>query len=158
VKKLLWLAALLIVVFTSGCGIYTTTGSLNPPFSQSKDSTTLYFSGYNRETYFSGYVLWYREEGTISYSVCGYKNQIDVFPTIPEDSDSTWVSFDDRTNDSDNPRIVYEVQVSDLYAQEDLTKSFYEIYEDEGRQFYFAVSAYGINGEESEKIEFGIWP
>jgi hypothetical protein len=148
---------LFLLISFNGCGIYTTLGSLNPPFDHSRGVNSLIFSGYNPEPYFWGYVIWYKESEDRPYTPCGYKNKI-AFPTIPKNAGPDYVSQTDYTMDPDNPRIVYTVSIQDLYPQENLTKSFYTLWGEEQKRFYFAVSSYGINGEESEKVEFGIWP
>jgi len=148
---------LFLLLFSSGCGIYTTLGSLDPPFDHSRSANSLTFAGHNTESYFWGYVIWYRESETESYTHCGYKNKI-PFPTIPKGSDPSYVDQIDYTSDPVNPRIVYTVYIQDLYPQGNLNRSFYNLWSEEHRSFYFAVSSCGFNGEESEKVEFGIWP
>jgi hypothetical protein len=154
-RKTLVLTAVLLA---GGCGLYTTGNALNPPFSISKTQLTLQFSGYNPETYFSGYVLWYKEDAADDYFYCQYKDVLDI-PTIPkyEDMLVDWVEAVDNRSDIVNPRIDYTVDVSDI---EDPTsgKSFSDIYQDDEKKFYFAVSAWGVNGEESALVEFGLWP
>ncbi|MGQ9616717.1 MAG: hypothetical protein ACUVWJ_10015 [Spirochaetota bacterium] len=98
-------------------------------------------------------MIWYKESESDIYIPCGYKKKI-PFPTIPKGSDEEYVSQIDYTSDPDNPRIVYTVYIEDLYPQDNLTKSFYTLSREEGRSFYFAVSSYGINGEQSERVEF----
>jgi hypothetical protein len=139
-----------------GCGIYATLDPLNPPFDQIQESETLTFSGFNTESYFAGYVLWYRESTTRPYRVCGYKNDI-PFPTIPKGAGSDIVQSIDKTGE-DPPKTVFIVDIKDLYPQDNLNKSFVDLNSQEDLQFYIAVSAYGENDEESEKIEFGKWP
>lgn len=132
---------LILITGLSACGIYETTGALNPPFGQQITETTLQFSGDNEEDYFAGYVLWYKEEQNDLYTVCVYQGRADI-PTIPRDETSS-------TN-------TYSISIKDLQPVDE-NVSFIEL-KDEGRYFYFAVSSYGINGEESEKVEFGKWP
>ena len=125
----------------SACGIYETTGALNPPFGQQITETTLQFSGDNPEDYFAGYVLWYKEDESEQYTVCVYQGKADM-PTIPRDETST--------------ANTYIIDINDLQPiDENLS---FIVLKDEGRFFFFAVSSYGINGEESEKVEFGKWP
>ncbi len=148
---------LFLLMVSNRCGIYTTLGSLEPPFDHSITANSLVFAGYNTESYFWGYVIWYKEAEDEQYTPCGYKNKI-PFPTIPKGSGLDYVRQIDYSSDPVNPRIVYTVSIQDLYPQEDPTKSFYTLWHEENRSFYFAVSSYGINSEQSEKIEFGIWP
>jgi hypothetical protein len=146
------------IMLAGGCGLYITGNALNPPFSISKTSLTLQFSGHNPETYFSGYNLWYKEEGGSGYSYCQYKGEFDI-PTIPkyEDMPPGWVDAVDNRGDILNPRIDYTVDVSDIEDPAS-NKSFSEINDEEGKRFFFAVSAWGINGEQSALVEFGLWP
>ncbi len=116
----------------------------------------LTFSGFNTEPYFLGYVLWYRKSTTDPYIVCGYKRDI-PFPTIPKGAGADIVQSEDKTGE-DPPKTVFFVDIKDLYPQDNLNKSFVDLYYQERMHFYIAVSAYGENDEESEKIEFGIWP
>jgi len=141
-----------------GCGIYITEGALNPPFSISMEQQKLKFSGYNLEDDFSGYILWYKDNEYDEYFPCVYKETI-YKPTIPkfEDMEPDWVDAVDNRGDPENPRIDYTVMIEDLKHFEK-NKGFYALYTAEDSHFYFAVSSYGINGEESEKVEFGIWP
>lgn len=120
----------------NSCGIYTAQRALNPPFSQQTTDIDLTFSGYNVEPNFSGYVLWYKEIDVNEYFfVCGYNGKYDK-PTIP---------------------LVPPVETTKTIKLEDLshqiTGNFKELI-DNGREFKFAVSSYGINGEESAKVEF----
>jgi hypothetical protein len=154
--RLIGLLFLLFFLLIAGCGIYATLDPLNPPFDQIQESETLTFSGFNTESYFSGYVLWYRETTTGLYKVCGYKNDI-PFPTIPKGAGSDIVQSDDLTGE-DPPKIKYIIDIKDLYPQDNLNKSFVDLNRQEDMQFYIAVSAYGENDEQSEKIEFGKWP
>lgn len=157
-----------LLIFNS-CGIYTTTAPLNPPFAQSMDSANLYFAGYNGqnvqpvpEDWFAGYNLYYKREINDYYKVCAYKQAI-PYPTIPEqvviDGDTNYIYFEDKTSE-DPPRIEFTINIENLYPQEDFSRSFYELHEDEQDrpQFFFAVSAVGDEDEESERIEFGAWP
>ncbi len=134
---------LCIVIFTvfSSCGIYETTEALNPPFDHHITEIALQFTGDNSEDYFSGYVLWYKEDENEEYKVCVYEGRADI-PTIPKDETSTVNT--------------YTIDIKDLQPIDE-NSSFYML-KDDGRFFYFAVSSYGTNGEESEKVEFGRWP
>jgi len=154
---------IIIIIFLGNCGIYTIEGVLEPPFGLSKSFTSLKFSGYNTEEYFWGYVIWYKKKADDIYTVCGYREKF-PFPTIPKidimRSNSSygeeWVKYNDYTDDLLNPRIEYEVFLEDLRPW-DSNKNFVEL-NNKGIKYYFAVSSYGINGEESEKVEFGRWP
>ncbi len=151
-----YISLFLGLLIASGCGIYTTSDPLKPPFYQTISSTSLNFSGFNEESYFQGYVLWYKENEDETYLPCGYKGSM-PFPTIPRGADQNYVYQVDNTADTEDPRITYTVYIQDLYPQDE-QKSFSALYDEEKRSFYFAVSSYGINGEESEKINFGRWP
>jgi hypothetical protein len=150
----------------NSCGIYTTTLPLNPPFDKNQDSEALNFSGYNPEAHFAGYNFYYKEDVEDFYKVCGYKKTM-PWPTIPKEAFvpvippefTGYVDFDDKTGD-DPPRYVFTVKVSNLYPQDDFSRSFYELHNDspDRPQFYFAVSAVGEEDEESERIEFTVWP
>jgi hypothetical protein len=144
-----------LTLIIPGCGIYTTEPPLNPPFLKSVDSDTLKFSGYNTETYFAGYVLWYKEKREDYYRVCGYKGEL-PYPTIPKNADPTYVDFVDLTGETP-PRIEYTVDIRDLYPQ-DGVNSFYDLNVDYGSSFFFAVSAQGTGDEQSERVDFGKWP
>jgi len=132
---------LALIAAISSCGIYETTGALNPPFGQQITETTLKFTGDNSEDYFAGYVLWYKEDVSEEYRVCVYQGTADI-PTIPKDENSTVNT--------------YTINIGDLQPVDENTS--FIMLKDEERYFYFAVSSYGVNGEESEKVEFGIWP
>jgi len=132
---------LIMLAGIAGCGIYETTGALNPPFGLHITETTLQFTGDNSEDYFAGYVLWYKEDVSEAYTVCVYRAEADI-PTIPKDKTSTVNT--------------YTIDIGELQPIDE-SASFIEL-RDEGRFFYFAVSSYGVDGEESEKVEFGRWP
>lgn len=154
-RCLLYIWYLILSVAIFGCGIYTNEGALNPPFGLNKTTTTLIFSGYNLEVYFSGYRLWYKELDDPEYSVCEYKGKIEL-PTIPriDEMDPGLVVINNYLDDLESPRIEYFVNISDL-APLDSEKNFTELI-GEGKNYLFAVSAYGKNGEESEKIPFSL--
>ncbi len=140
-----------------GCGIYTIEEALRPPFDLHMSDIKLYLSGYNTEEYFSGYVIWYKEIDDTFYYNCIYKD-INAYPTIPrlENMEAGWVEYYDYTSDVDNPRIEYVIEIENLKPISP-DKTFIEL-KGEGKKFYFAVSAYGENGAESGKAEFGRWP
>ena len=150
------------LIITSGCGIYTTQGALNPPFNISINQQTLKFSGNNTEDNFEGYILWYKENENDEYSIIVFKGEL-LEPTIPEYSDlidplQQWLALQGELwDDSAFPQIDFTVEIKDMEHFEK-GKSFDELYIEEGSHFYFAVSAFGINEAESEKVEFGIWP
>jgi len=130
------------------CGIYTLEGTLNAPYSISIDTSSISFYGDNNESYFIGYNIWYKEAENAYYLLAYYiKNgEKNIKPTIKKDI---------ANYNGSSPNVI---SLSDLYPQ-DSDDSFYEINNnDPNKKFYFAVSAYGEDGEESEKIEFPIWP
>ena len=149
---------LCVLIGTNSCGIYTASGVLNPPFGQQTRTDSLIFYGYNTESYFLGYILWYKEAGTDSYKICSYKNKFEL-PTILniDEMDPGWVEHNDLRSDPDNPRVEYKVYIQDLRPL-DSPKNFVELNNDNGQRFYFGVSSYGKDGQESDLIEFGIWP
>ena len=134
---------ILSVTLFHSCGIYTTVAPLNPPFSQSVDSTFLNFSGYNDEDYFVGYNIYYKEKPEDFYKVCD-NVLIEQYPTIPTSPSGSTVEFQVNTND---------------IQPQDVNRSFYDLYYNfDSEVFYFAVSAVGDEDQESERIEFGAWP
>jgi len=146
-NKIIKVCILLCVLFVcffiyESCGIYTVTDPLNPPYGQQIDGNlSLTFSGNNEESYFEGYVLWYKGEEDIDYYVCAYEGKVvkpTIIPTQPKDT--------------------YTVYFADLGPQIQIDNyiNFYEIL-NERYDFKFAVSSYGIkNGKvcESEKVLF----
>jgi hypothetical protein len=127
---------LIFLLEINSCGIYTAQMALNPPFNQQKTDIDLTFSGDNEEPYFSGYVLWYKEvDVDYNYVVCVYNGKYNK-PTL---------SF------------VPPVQTTQTIRLVDLSHQEYGTFDeliDAGGEFKFAVSSYGINGEESAKVEF----
>jgi hypothetical protein len=120
----MWVGIFCALLITS-CGIYVVSNALNPPYAQ--------------ESYFAGYVLWYKSIYDEDFQVCEYNGTISL-PTISK---------------SVNP-ITITVYFEELFHQ-DLGKNFKEILDDPGYSeynFQFAVSSYGENGEESEKVLF----
>ena len=104
----------------------------------------------------TGYMLWYKEVGAHTYSLCIHKDRTKI-PTIPEDLAVAGLPLDWVERDSSNaPIIEYTVYTADLKPFGS-TKTFDEL-KDLGYHYYFAVSSYGDNGEESIKVEFDIWP
>ena len=134
---------ILSVMVLHSCGIYTTTDPLNPPFSQSVDSTYLKYSGNNNEEYFVGYNIYYKEKPEDFYKVCD-NISIDQYPTIPASPTGATVEYNVDTNE---------------IRPQGVDRSFYDLYYNhDGEAFYFAVSAVGDEDQESERIEFGAWP
>jgi hypothetical protein len=135
----MWVGIFCALLITS-CGIYVVSNALNPPYAQERDANNyLEFSGDNPESYFAGYVLWYKSIYDEDFQVCEYNGTISL-PTISK---------------SVNP-ITITVYFEELFHQ-DLGKNFKEILDDPGYSeynFQFAVSSYGENGEESEKVLF----
>jgi hypothetical protein len=127
------------------CGIYTIRRPLDPPYSLSLGADSLYFYGLNTEAYALGYILWYKERQGDTYRTCAYQDPSNFpRPTVPRDSDTETVK--------------YTIYLKELFPDDDI-KSFYELnFIDPTRKFYFAVSTYGEEGEESAREEFGIWP
>jgi len=133
-----FIVVILILFFFQGCGIYTVPRALNPPFGQQRDGNNyLKFSGDNTETYFSGYVLWYKGVDDTDYQVCEYQGNPPNKPTISKDEITGM------------PITIY---FTELGHQEE-SRTFKELLED-GYEFEFAVSSYGDKGEESEKVKF----
>jgi len=154
-----------LIIFTTllmmcGCGIYTVQNSLNPPFGNQITGYSIIFSGYNTESYFEGYIIWYRAPGETKYRPCRYRGTTDI-PTIPKLEDmlsdpekgADWVKYTDYLSDTSNPRIEYEVKLEDLSPQE-RDDNMYKLIKIDGEDYKLGVSAYGINGEESEMIVF----
>ena len=136
---------ILSVLVLHSCGIYTPTDPLNPPFSQSVDSTFLNFSGNNDEDYFEGYNIYYKEKKADFYKVCD-NILIDQYPTIPVEDPPPGVT------------VPYKVDTNDIRPQ-GVSRSFYDLfYNFDAEVFFFAVSAVGKQDQESERIEFGAWP
>jgi hypothetical protein len=148
----------------NSCGIYTASGILNPPFGQQTRPDSLIFHGYNTESFFSGYIIWYKEAGADNYSICVYKGKLEL-PTIPKVEYmeahpvkyGDWVEYNDLRSDPDNPRVEFTVYIQDLRPLGS-SKNFVELNDSSGQKYYFGVSSYGTEGQESEMIEFGIWP
>jgi hypothetical protein len=139
-------AILLCTLLSIGsCGIYTTRRPLNPPFALTLGTDSLAFSGFNTEPYCLGYIIWYKEAQDDYYKSCAYPTPSNFpRPTLPRTS---------ATQVED-----YAVDLNFLFPDDEV-KSFDELNtNDPKRKFYFAVSAYGEEGEESERVEFGIWP
>ena len=164
--------AMLLALTAVGCGIYTVNDALNRPFGISVSALDLKFSGYNGfgehedervpEVLFLGYTLWYKESAGDIYRPIQYKSRYSV-PTVPFIDDlgtpqwpSDWVATQDFRLDSNNPRVEYTILIDDMihpikgYSFNDAQLA--------SQSFYFAVSASGTDGRESEKVEFGRWP
>jgi hypothetical protein len=134
---------ILSLILFKNCGIYTTTAPLDPPFSQSVDSTFLMFSGNNDEAYFVGYNIYYKESPNDFYKVCD-NTTTNQFPTVPAAPSSDTVE--------------YSIDTNNLRPQGE-SRSFYDLYYNfDGDAFFFAVSSVGDEDQESERIEFGAWP
>ena len=133
---------LLVLPLLCGCGIYVTGDALNPPFGISVSGLTLQFTGYNTETTFAGYTIWFKETADEGYRVAGYKGKL-AKPTIP------WLPG--------GPQVVFTVQVVDLFHPEE-GKSFSDLNDEDGSTFFFAVSATDTEGRDGELVEFGEWP
>lgn len=147
-KLFLVMLLLMILEIPFSCGIYTLEGTLNAPYNISRSTEILRFYGDNNESYFAGYNIWYKESEIESYQLAYYiKNGVSsIKPTIKKS---------DAIYDGSGPN---EVSLKDLYPQYS-NDNFYTINQnDSNKKFYFAVSAYGENGEESEKVEFPRWP
>lgn len=160
-KVSLYLPVIILGLSTlTGCGIYTVQNSLNPPFGNQITGYSIIFSGYNTESYFKGYIIWYRSPNDSIYRVCRYKGTLEI-PTIPRLDDmlsdpskgADWVKYTDYLSDTSNPRIEYEIQLEDLSPQ-DRDDNMYRLIKIDGEDYKLGVSSYGINGEESEMIVF----
>jgi len=133
------------LLLTGSCGIYTIRRPLNPPFSLSLGANSLFFYGLNTEEYALGYILWYKEKQNDTYRTCAYQDPSNFpRPTVPRASDTETVK--------------YTIDLKELFPDDDI-KSFYELnFIDPKKKYYFAVSTYGEEGEDSAREEFGIWP
>ena len=136
---------LVTLLAIGSCGIYTIRRPLNPPYALTLGSDSLFFSGFNTEPYCLGYIIWYKETEDGFYRVCAYQNSSNFpYPTLPRTS-STQVQN-------------YTVSLKVLFP-DDNVKSFFELNADDPqKKYYFAVSAYGEDGEASARETFGIWP
>jgi len=148
IRKVCILLCVLFVCFFiyESCGIYAVTDPLNPPYGQQRDGNNyLRFSGNNEESYFEGYVLWYKGKTDIDYHVCEYEGKAvkpTIIPTQPEDTYT--VFFKDlgpqiQIDNFDNFKAILDYDLENYYG------------------FQFAVSSYGIkDGKvcESEKVLF----
>ncbi|HUT65275.1 MAG TPA: hypothetical protein VMZ05_03895 [Spirochaetota bacterium] len=131
----------ILILFTTGCGIYAIDAALMAPYNLTNTTDSLSFYG-DDEALLQGYNVWYKEETGYFYKRCYYYNELNT-PTIDKEIGAT---------------VIYTVDLQDLYPQED-KKSFYEInYNDKLKKFYFAVSAYGTGIAESGKAAFPRWP
>ena len=136
----------ILVLSTTGCGLYAIDSALLPPYNLSNTADSLTFYGDDEplddEALLLGYNLWYKEETGYFYTKCNY-NDAPKTPTIDKEAGAT---------------VKYTVYLSDLYPQDD-DSSFYDINDDnDSKKFYFAVSAYGTGIEESGKAAFPRWP
>ena len=137
----------LLLSSLSSCGIYAIDKALKAPYSPHMDTLKLYFTA-DDEANLLGYNIWYKVNAGDLYKRCDIDYDSDGdgdfrVPTIDKNGSGT---------------MVYQVDVDDLYPQDLPGGSFLKIYEDNGTQFYFAVSSYGIGIAESGKTEFGRWP
>jgi hypothetical protein len=130
----------ILILFTTGCGIYAIDTALLPPHSLSYTTDSLSFYG-DDEALLQGYNVWYKGETDVFYTRCNYNNAPKT-PTIDKEPGVT---------------VKYTVYLSDLYPQDD-DSSFYDLNRDESKKFYFAVSAYGTGIEESGKAAYPRWP
>lgn len=140
------MTALLILLLT-GCGIYTVSASLEPPFGISMDTNKISFSGFNDEPYFLGYVIWYRYNENDQFQVVEYLGQDPEKPTLPfTPSGST---RDIEVQISDMTPIGYNSDFKELHDQGEIS------------DVHFAVSSYGfLDGEDVESglILYPSWP
>lgn len=109
-----------------------------PPFGQHRDDNSLTFSGDNTEVW--GYVLWYKDVGDIDFFVCEYNGEVKKPTIIP--------GFTPEINATPPWTILFK----DLGHQ--ILPDNFKVLLDSEMEFQFAVSSYGINGEESEKVIF----
>lgn len=137
-----------------GCGIYTTEEAPDPPFGQYTLSDSLVFRARNEKDKLEGYNLWYRYTPESYYKLCNYKGE-NAYPTIPklEEMEPGWAEYVVIFEDVNEREIEYTVYVAHLYPINSSTN-----FADLGNPVYFAVSSYGLNGVQSEKVEFVIWP
>jgi len=130
----------ILVLFTTGCGIYAIDAALMPPHSLSYTTDSLTFYG-DDEALLQGYNLWYKDETGYYYTRCYYYDELKT-PTIDKEIGAT---------------VKYTVDLDFLSPQDD-GRSFYEINYNDSKKFYFAVSACGTGIEESGKAAFLRWP
>ena len=130
----------IITICLTGCGIYAIDTALLAPYNLSNTTDSLMFYG-DDEPLLLGYNLWYKEDTGDFYVRCYYYGELKT-PTIDRQAGAT---------------VQYTVDLHFLYPQDD-GRSFYEIYDQDSRKFYFAVSAYGTGIEESGKAAFPLWP
>ena len=136
----------ILILLTTGCGIYAIDAALLPPYNLSNTTDSLSFYGDDEALLPSqelkGYNLWYKEDAGDFYKRCNY-NDAPKTPTIDKEIGAT---------------VIYTVYLQDLYPQDD-NRSFSEINGDDNlKKCYFAVSAYGTGIEESGKAAFPRWP
>ena len=130
-----------LLLFISGCGLYTIDAALKAPYNLSFTQETLTFYG-DDEALLLGYNLWYKEDAEDFFMKCYYNDALTT-PTIDKEAGAT---------------VMYTVDLKVLEPQDE-NKSFYEIHSsDNSRTFYFAVSAYGTAIEESGRAAFPKWP
>ena len=130
----------ILILLTTGCGIYAIDAALLPPYNLSNTTDSLSFYG-DDEALLQGYNVWYKEETGDFYMRCYYYNELNT-PTIDKEIGAT---------------VIYTVDLHYLFPQDD-NRSFYDLYSDDSKKFYFAVSAYGTGIEESGKAAFPRWP
>jgi len=147
----------LLIIINIGCGIYTINDYLNPPYSISRGSSSFTFYGKNTEDSFDGYIIWYKIGENETYYYCTYEyngHKYCNIPTIPKLGDKPeGVEYDDTYD----PIIVYTVDIGNLYPsiydpRLDNTEKNMNLNELECT-IHIAVSSYGKNGAESEKVE-----
>ena len=130
----------ILILFTTGCGIYAIDAALLPPYNLSNTIDSLTFYG-DDEALLQGYNVWYKEETGNFYIRCYYNDALNT-PTINKEIGAT---------------VIYTVDLNYLKPQDD-GRSFYDINYIDSKKFYFAVSAYGTGIGESGKAAFPLWP
>lgn len=145
----------------TGCGIYTVEVALTPPSGISMSSFELNFTGDNKSEFAAvsfedtGYMLWFKEKADEFYRNVQFNGTLSK-PTIPITEIPPTTSIPGVTDDDGDPIVKFTVRISNM-EHPDSNKNFIEL-KDEGHKFFFAVSAAGVEGLASDRVEFGQWP
>jgi hypothetical protein len=149
-------------VLFSGCGIYTVEQALNPPYGISLSSFQLKFTGDNESEFASdsyvgtGFTLWFKEKEGDPYQAVQYNGALSR-PTIPITAPPPR-TVPPGVTETQVTLTTFEYTVQIAYMEHPHSNDSFLELKDEGESFFFAVSAMGAEGKESEKAEFGQWP